>query len=189
MAPIILASASPRRAELLRNAGIAFEIRVSHVPEVHVSGESAESYVRRLARAKAEAIEAPGRIVLGADTTVCVDGDILEKPRDGADAARMLRLLSGRWHDVMTGICLVRDGAHSVDCALTRVRFSDLGAEEIAAYIASGEPMDKAGGYGIQGLASKWVESIEGCYFNVVGLPVSLVWRRLQKWVAPEACV
>ncbi len=188
MEPIILASASPRRAELLRNAGIAFDVRVSHVPEVHVAGESAESYVRRLARAKAEAIEAPGRIVLGADTTVCVDGEILEKPRDGADAARMLRLLSGRWHDVMTGICVRWDEAQAVDGALTRVRFVELAEAEIAGYVASGEPMDKAGAYGIQGLASKWVAAIEGCYFNVVGLPVSLVWRHLQKRVPLGPC-
>lgn len=177
---IILASASPRRAELLRNAGIEFEVRVSNVPEIHVPGETAEAYVRRLAQAKAEAVAQAGRIVLGADTTVCVDGSLLEKPADAEDAVRMLLRLSGRWHEVKTGICLIRDGETVSDCATTRVRFLEMSEEEIRGYAASGEPLDKAGAYGIQGLASKWIESIEGCYFNVVGLPVSLVWKHLR---------
>jgi septum formation protein len=189
MTPIILASGSPRRAEILTRAGIPFEIRVSHVPEIREPGESATDYVCRLARSKAIAVGAqPGRIVLGADTTVCVEEAILEKPADEADAGRMLRLLSGRVHEVKTGICLVRDTDVVVDYATSRVRFSKMTEAEIAFYVASGEPMDKAGAYGIQGLASRWVEGVEGCYLNVVGLPVALVWQHLRKWVEDSAC-
>ncbi len=184
---LVLASQSPRRAELLRNAGIAFEVLPAHVPEEAMSGEPPRDYVVRLARAKALAVLAqrPDALVLGADTTVVVDEHILEKPRDPDDAARMLRLLSGRAHQVMTGVCLAwvhRDTARSnARVEVTEVRFTRLADDAIAEYVRSGEPMDKAGAYAIQGMASRWVERISGCYFNVVGLPVPLVWRMLRE--------
>jgi septum formation protein len=176
---LVLASQSPRRREILTAAGIDFVAHAVSVPEEHRAGESPESYVLRLAEAKARAVAAPGDIVLGADTVVVAGGQILEKPRDGVDAARMLALLSGREHDVITGICLLRDDRKILDTALTRVHFAVLSAADIAAYVASGEPMDKAGAYAIQGLASKFIHRIEGDYFNVVGLPVALVYRHL----------
>jgi septum formation protein len=175
---LMLASQSPRRAEILRQAGIPFEVRAADIDETPLIGERAEDFVRRLAEAKALAVE--GELVLAADTTVVVDDAILEKPVDAADAVRMISLLSGRRHQVMTGICLRRGEQRIVDAAITDVWFSAMSASDIAEYVASGEPMGKAGGYGIQGLASKYVERIEGCYFNVVGLPVSMVWRYLQ---------
>jgi len=178
---LVLASQSPRRAEILRNAGIPFTVRVADVDETPLEAERPGSYVRRLAESKARAIEAaPGEIVLGADTTVVAAGEILAKPVDAADARRMLRLLSGRRHEVLTGICLLRDGEALRDHASTAVWFAPLTESEIEEYVNSGEPMDKAGAYAIQGLASRYVERIEGCYFNVMGLPVSLVWRHLK---------
>lgn len=177
---LILASQSPRRQEILTNAGIPFILRVSGVEETRVAGELPADYVRRLARAKAEAVDCdPGDIVLGADTVVVVGDQVLEKPADEEDAQRMLRLLSGRDHRVLTGICLRRQEGIVVDLSETVVRFAPLSDEEIEGYVASGEPMDKAGAYAIQGLASRFVERIEGCYFNVVGLPISLVYRHL----------
>jgi len=138
----------------------------------------------RLAREKADAIEAgPDQIVLGADTTVVCESEILGKPADSADAARMLRLLSGRAHDVITGICLRNSTKQTVEAATTRVWFCPLSESEIASYVATGEPMDKAGAYGIQGLASTFVTRIDGCYFNVMGLPISLVYARLRAFV------
>lgn len=179
----MLASQSPRRSEILRQAGIPFVVRVAGVDESPHAGETPEEYVRRLAVAKASAVEAkPDEIVLGADTTVVVDGEILAKPENIEDARRMLRLLSGRRHEVMTGICLRSVRRAICDCASTEVVFSTLTKNEIAAYVASGEPMDKAGAYAIQGLASKFVERIEGDYFNVMGLPVALVYRYLETW-------
>jgi septum formation protein len=178
---LILASQSPRRREILERAGIEVQVCVAGVDESMVAGESPEEHVRRLARAKAEAVPVPeGGIVLGADTAVVVDGEILGKPADPDDAARMLRLLSGRWHEVVTGICLRAAGGLIADAQTTRVRFAPLTEDEIRRYAGSGEPMDKAGGYAIQGLASKFIERIEGCYFNVVGLPMALVYRRLR---------
>ena len=180
---VVLASQSPRRSELLRSAGIPFVVRVSGVPEVRTPGESAYDYVKRLAVDKARAVErGPGEVVLAADTTVVVDEMVLEKPADAAEARRMLELLSGRTHQVLTGICLRGEHEEVVDVALTHVRFSRLTAQEIAEYAASGEPSDKAGGYAIQGRAAKFVESIDGCYFNVMGLPVSLVYRHLKRF-------
>ncbi len=180
---LLLASASPRRAEILRAAGIPFEVRPSQIDETRRPGEPAGEYVRRLAREKArQAPAAPNQIVLSADTTVSVEGAILEKPVDDADAARMLHLLSGRTHEVVTGICLRQGERYVVDAEATRVRIAVLTADEISEYVASGEPMDKAGGYAIQGLASRYIERVEGCYFNVVGLPISLVWRRLKEF-------
>jgi septum formation protein len=165
---------------LLATAGIPFEVRVGDVSEMRGEGESPEDYVRRLAREKAEAVARPGEIVLGADTVVVVDGDVLEKPRDATDARAMLARLSGKAHTVITGVCLLHHLGAVVECAATEVRFAAMTADEIDTYVASGEPMDKAGGYAIQGLASKFVERIEGCYFNVMGLPLSLVYRMLK---------
>ena len=182
MPELILASQSPRRSELLAAAGFQFTVRVRPVEEVRIAGEHPRDYVRRLAREKANAAwERIGEIVLGADTVVVVDEHVLEKPRDAEDAASMLRRLSGREHTVMTGICLRHTGGVIVDHAETLVRFAPLSDAEIASCVASGEPMDKAGAYAIQGLASKFVERIDGCYFNVVGLPVSLVYGHWKK--------
>jgi len=177
---LILASASPRRAELLRAAGISFIVRIANVDESVHDGESPRDYVRRVAREKASAVErGADEFVLAADTTVVVDDAILAKPLDSGDAARMLRQLSGRWHDVLTGVCLVRGGKVDLRVADTRVEFAPMSEAEIAAYVASGEPMDKAGAYGIQGLASRFVREVRGSYTNVVGLPVALVYDML----------
>ncbi len=177
---LILASASPRRRELLDNAGIVFSVRVAAVDETRGEEESAVEYVRRLAESKARAVpRAPDEIVLGADTTVVIGRHVLEKPRDAADARRMLTLLAGQTHEVITGICLSHDRGAVVEHSITRVEFAPLSPEAIDAYIATGEPFDKAGAYAIQGRASCFITRIEGCYFNVVGLPVSLVARRL----------
>ncbi len=178
---LVLASQSPRRAEILRNAGIPFMVRASAVDESPHEGERALEYVERLAQAKASAIAAAAdEIVLGADTTVVIDGEMLAKPADEADARRMLAKLAGRRHEVITGVCLKR-GADSVcDSAVTEVWFTAMSEEEIADYAASGEPLDKAGAYAIQGLASKFIEKINGCYFNVVGLPIAMVYGHLR---------
>ncbi len=181
---LILASASPRRRELLAQAGFAFEVRPAHVNEDPKPGEDAIAYVTRLAREKAQAVfDGMGdaeAVVLGADTTVEVDGQILAKPEDAADAARMLRLLSGRTHRVMTGVAVVTKGRAEVAAEVTGVRFVTLSDAEIAAYVATGEPMDKAGAYAIQGRAGRWIPRVEGCYFNVVGLPLALVTTMLE---------
>jgi septum formation protein len=184
---LILASQSPRRRELLTVAGFRFSVREKPVEEVRGPREDPVTYVRRLARAKAEAAwERPGEIILGADTTVAIDDHVLEKPSDTNDASAMLRLLSGRDHTVITGICLLHDRGVVVDHSSTLVRFSPLTDSEIADYVASGEPMDKAGAYAIQGLASKFVEKVDGCYFNVMGLPLSLVYRHWKTLTAPK---
>jgi septum formation protein len=176
---LVLASKSPRRQQILRDAGIPFTVRAADILEVRRTGESPIDYVRRLAEEKAFAVPIhPGEVVLGADTTVAIDEHVLEKPRDTADALRMLTLLSGREHEVITGICLRTGARKIIDSATTRVRVAQLTPEELEAYAASGEPMDKAGGYGIQGLASKFVERIDGSYSNVVGLPLAVVYRR-----------
>lgn len=229
---LILASASPRRKELLAQAGFRFEVRPAHVNEDVRAGEDAIAYVVRLAREKAERVfeemsgmregfdshslrreramngapdpgglrpmlspvseSRPGApansdksadqelVVLGADTTVTVDGAILAKPEDAADAARMLRLLSGRTHRVITGVAVVAAKGAEVAAEITGVRFATLSDAEIQAYVATGEPMDKAGAYAIQGRAGKWIPRVEGCYFNVVGLPLALVTTMLE---------
>ncbi len=193
---LVLASASPRRRELLTQAGYSFAVRPAHIIEDLRAGEDPIGYVTRLAREKAEAIlrelSAPvaghreGRdnddplLVLGADTTVTLDNHILAKPENQADAARMLRLLSGRTHRVITGVAIAAEAGTQVAAEVTAVRFNTLSEEEIAAYVATDEPMDKAGAYGIQGRAARWIPRIEGCYFNVVGLPLALVSHMLE---------
>lgn len=177
---LILASASPRRAEILSAAGISFKLSTPpNIDESLIKGESPREHAARLARLKAEAV--PGDLVLGADTVVVVDGRILGKPRTVNEAAEMLRLLSGRAHEVITGVCLKSPMETVVDVEETTVWFMILCEEEIVAYVASGEPMDKAGAYGIQGLASKFVSHIEGSYTNVMGLPVTLVYQMLRR--------
>src|ERR1017187_3280251 len=176
---LVLASASPRRRELLAQAGYTFTVQPADILEDVRPGEEAIAYVTRLAREKAQAVYAqladPASIVLGADTTVTVDREILAKPTDPQDAARMLRLLSGRPHGVVTGVALVSAESAEVAAEVPAVRFLPLSDEEIAAYVATGEPLDKAGAYAIQGRAARWIPRIEGDYFNVVGLPIALV--------------
>jgi septum formation protein len=191
---LVLASASPRRQELLRNAGVAFVVQAADIPEIPREGEAPRPFAERLAREKAQAVfrKRPADFVLGADTIVIVDGAIMGKPRDAADAARMLRLLSGRVHEVITGVCLAgpllsadQQGLTTtfsdVRFEITRVTMSALDDDDIHAYVATGEPMDKAGAYAIQGRASRWISRVEGDYFNVVGLPVALVSRMLRE--------
>jgi septum formation protein len=191
---LVLASASPRRRELLIQAGFTFEVRPADIPEEPRPGEDPIAYAVRLAREKAEAVyteltrsatadpstalrsaQDDSFVVLGADTTVTLDNHILGKPENAADAARMLRMLSGRTHRVITGVAVVSAARTEVAAELTAVKFLTLSDEEIAAYIATGEPMDKAGAYAIQGRAARWIPRIEGDYFNVVGLPIALV--------------
>jgi septum formation protein len=191
---LVLASASPRRQELLRNAGIEFVVHPAHVPEVPRPGELPAPYAERLAREKAQAVfrQRNNDFVLGADTIVVVDGLILEKPAGAVDAARMLRLLSGRTHQVITGVCLIgpqlktanselKTGFEDTRSETTEVTLSALTEDDIRFYVASGEPMDKAGGYAIQGIASRWIPRIEGDYSNVVGLPIALVFGMLRE--------
>jgi septum formation protein len=177
MVRLILASASPRRAELLRAAGYAFEIEPADVDESAAPAEPAEDYVLRVAGEKAQAVlrRCPDCTVLAADTTVVVDGIMLGKPADDEHARQMLARLSGRAHRVLTGVALAREGREVRALASTLVRFAVLTPADIDWYVASGEPRDKAGAYGVQGLASRFVEGIEGSYTNVVGLPVALV--------------
>ncbi|MGA3033827.1 MAG: Maf family protein [Terracidiphilus sp.] len=191
---LVLASASPRRRELLAQVGYQFEVQPANVPEDPLPEEDAIVYVTRLAREKAEAVfrelctrnregerqHGQRLAVLGADTTVTLDNEILGKPENAADATRMLRLLSGRSHRVITGVAVVTETGVEVAAEVTAVRFLTLSDEEIAAYVATGEPMDKAGAYGIQGHAARWIPRIEGCYFNVMGLPLALVCSMLE---------
>jgi septum formation protein len=189
---LVLASASPRRQELLRNAGIPFVARPTDIPEIPKEGEAPRVFAERMAREKALAAFDRGsdEFVLGADTIVVLDLEILGKPRDYADAARMLRLLSGRTHQVITGVCLLgpelsqnhkENTFEAVRSEITTVTMNALSETDIQSYTVSGEPMDKAGAYAIQGRASRWVLRIDGDYFNVVGLPVSLVYRMMQE--------
>ena len=194
-ATLVLASASPRRQELLRNAGIPFVVQPTDIPEIPREGESAKACGERLAREKALAVfrDWPKDLILGADTIVVVDGEMLGKPRDAEDAARMLRLLSGRTHQVTTGVCLVgpsglrtenrqlTTGFEDTRSETTLVTMHPLTDDDILFYVSTGEPMDKAGAYAIQGIASRWISRIEGDYFNVVGLPVALVCRMLRE--------
>ena len=176
---LILASASPRRAELLTAAGIPFEVRPAHIDERIHPGEEAVAYASRVALEKARVVQAAsdGRPVLAADTVVVVDRQILGKPADSDDAKRMLRMLSGRAHEVVTAVVLVSEkGSFVTGTEVTTVEFMLLNNAEIDWYVATGEPSDKAGAYAIQGLASRFVTRIEGSYSNVVGLPVALVY-------------
>jgi septum formation protein len=178
---LILASASPRRHELLLAAGIDHVIVPTHVPELRGLAESAEDFVIRLAVEKATAVPVTGQdVVLGADTAVCIDGEIFGKPNDPADAERMIRALSGRTHLVHTGICLRSESRAVTEIATTEVEFLALSDSEVEEYTRSGEGLDKAGAYGIQGRASRFVMSVRGSYPNVVGLPVSLVYIHLK---------
>jgi septum formation protein len=201
---LVLASASPRRQELLRNAGIPFEVQPADIDETPLAGEPPRAHAERLAREKVLAVvqTRQQQCVLGADTIVVIDDTILGKPSDADDAARMLRLLAGRTHEVITGVCMVgramsagqvpvgRDDAPPTTenrqlrtaSETTLVTMSDLSDAEIREYVATGEPMDKAGAYAIQGLASRWIPRIEGDYSNVVGLPIALVYRMLCQW-------
>lgn len=181
MTPLILASSSPRRSEILTAVGWPFETHPAGVDETRLADEGPEDFVTRLARAKAEAV-AQSRLfglVLGADTTVLVDGEILEKPRDAEDARRMLRRLGGGWHEVLTGVALVRaeTGRASVGLERTRVRFAETTDAEIDWHVTTGDVLDKAGAYAIQGRAALFIEAIDGDYWNVVGLPVRLVYE------------
>jgi septum formation protein len=209
---LVLASASPRRQELLRRAAIPFTVDPTDIPEIPEPGEAADAFTQRLARAKARVVASrhPDQYVLGADTTVVVQNEILNKPENGEDARRMLRLLSGRSHQVITGVCLIvpigggqqemsisqqpfNTGNAKVETVLedvrseiTTVAFSALTDGEIDFYVSTCEPMDKAGAYAIQGIASRWITRIDGDYSNVVGLPVALVYRMLRKHGAVE---
>jgi septum formation protein len=183
---IILASASPRRAEILRNAGIACEVRPVVFDETRHPGELRADYVRRLALGKARAAASqyggPGEsLLVGADTIVVAGDEILGKPESAAEARRMLRLLSGAEHEVHTGVAIVRrpSSAEGVIDETTRVTFASLSGDDIDRYIASGEPLDKAGAYAIQGIAGRYITRIDGCYFNVVGLPLARLWSLL----------
>jgi septum formation protein len=181
---LVLASASPRRRELLTQAGFIFSVAPASISEDLRPGENPLAYVTRLALEKAQSVyarldpqeEEERAFVLGADTTVVApNGEVLGKPADVADAARMLRLLSGATHQVMTGVAVVSASGIEIAAEVTHVSMLTLSDQEIAAYIATGEPMDKAGAYAIQGYAARWIPRIQGCYFNVVGLPVALV--------------
>jgi len=190
--PLVLASTSPRRRELLARIGLAFRVQVADVPEHAHPRDCPEATVRRLAVEKGEPVAraCPGELVVSADTVVAVDGEILGKPSGVDEAGRMLARLSGRWHEVWTGYALQRaaaDGSleRDVQACRSRVRFHELSAPQVRAYAASGEPLDKAGAYGIQDLGALLVETIEGDYFNVMGLPVAHLARRLLRFAKP----
>jgi septum formation protein len=186
---LVLASSSPRRQELLRNAGFEFVVQPANIPEELQEGETPKTFTERLAREKAlaafrqRAVDSRNNqedIVLGADTVVIIDDQILCKPEDAEEAFRMLRKLSGRTHQVTTGVCLVGKGFCDVRSETASVTMAQLSDDDIRAYVATGESFDKAGGYGIQGVISRWIARIDGNYFNVVGLPVSLVYQMLR---------
>lgn len=189
LVPLVLASASPRRAELLRGVGVPFEVVVPQISEDRQeAADSVESLAKGIALAKATSVSRSrqGRIVVGADTLVVCDDEVLGKPRSETEATEMLERLSGRDHSVVTGVALCRsengEVESVVECERTIVTFKRLGKDEISAYVATGEPFDKAGGYGIQGKGAFLVERIAGCYFNVVGLPLSRLYEMLRRW-------
>lgn len=176
---LVLASGSPRRAEILTSVEWPFKKIVPDVDETEQAGESPEDYVTRLAKEKAEAVakESPDSIVLGADTTVVINDHILGKPIDTADARRMIRMLAGNWHDVLTGVAVVKNSSTSVAIQRTSVKFSSMTESEIEYLVDRGDPLDKAGAYAVQAQAALFIEGIKGDYWNVVGLPISLVYR------------
>ena len=177
---LVLASGSPRRTEILERAGWPHEVIVAGIDETLRPQEPPATYVQRLARSKAEAVaqRLEEGLVLGADTTVVIESQILGQPEDDADAKRMLRLLNGKWHEVLTGVALVRVGGESrVDYETTRVHFAEMSESEIDWYISTGEPFGKAGAYAIQGKAALFIEEIQGDYFNIMGLPIRLVYK------------
>jgi septum formation protein len=183
---IVLASRSPRRAEIFRAVGWPFETMAAGIDERRGVSEDAVTYVKRLAQTKAEAVarKLSSGLVLGADTVVVIGGEILGKPRDRDDSRRMLTLLSGKWHEVLTGVFMLRIGENTrsaADCESTRVRFGEMSGAEIEWYVATGEPMDKAGAYAVQGRAALFIEEIQGDYFNIVGLPIRLVYELSRK--------
>lgn len=181
----ILASASPRRRELLESIRLPFDVLPSEIPEVHGEGESPEEYVARLSREKANTLgqQHPARWVIAADTTVLLGDQLLEKPVDRVDAARMLGAISGRTHTVYTGVTLlnVENGYHDTRVAESEVRMLPLSDSDIEWYVATGEPLDKAGAYAVQGIGAMFIESIHGSYTNVVGLPLALLFQMLRK--------
>ena len=183
---LILASGSPRRSEILTSVGWPFQKHVADIDESERSGELPEDYVVRLAREKAEAVAAyhPGRLVLGADTTVVIGGQIVGKPNDLEHAREMLRILSGHWHDVLTGVAIVVDGGTESAMQRTRVKFSQMADDEIAFLAEMGDPLDKAGAYAVQAQAALFIEGIEGDYWNVVGLPINLVYEMVMRKTA-----
>jgi septum formation protein len=181
---VVLASGSPRRREIMTAVGWPFEVRTPDVDESVRPGEDPVDYVQRLAQAKALAVteQIETGLVLAADTTVVIDREILGKPEDDEDAKRMLRLLRGKWHEVLTGVSLVRvNGPTVTSFERTRVRFAAMTKQEIDWYVSLGEPLGKAGAYGIQGPAALFIEEIEGDYLNIVGLPIRLVYELWQK--------
>jgi septum formation protein len=180
---LVLASGSPRRRELLTQAGFTFEVVPADIDETRHPNEAPTDYVRRLALEKAQTIAArhPAATILGADTTVVLAGEVMNKPTDAADAEHMLRLLSNRTHQVHTGVAVVTPTSTSSHVETTHVVFREITEDELATYLASGDAKDKAGAYGIQGYAARWIPRIEGDYFNVVGLPLSRVVELLQQ--------
>ncbi len=181
---LILASGSPRRAEILGFVGWEFEKHVANIDETEKVGETPADYVQRLAVEKAQAVAAQfeNKLVLGADTIVVIDNKIIGKPVDFDGAREMLRMLSGRWHKVLTGVALVKDSQVKVDLQTTRVKFNDLDEDEIEFLVLNGEPLDKAGAYAVQAQAALFIEEIQGDYWNVVGLPINLVYRLVQEF-------
>jgi septum formation protein len=179
----ILASASPRRRELLESIGLEFEIIPSHIPEVRAAGESAEEYVARLSREKAAAVagEHPGRWIIAADTTVLLGDELLEKPADPVDAARMLTAIAGKTHTVYTGVTLLGPGYSDTRVSESEVRMLPLSAGDIEWYVGTGEPLDKAGSYAVQGKGAMFIDSIHGSYTNVVGLPLATLFLMLRR--------
>jgi septum formation protein len=179
----ILASASPRRRELLESIGLEFEVIPSHIPEVRAAGESPEEYVARLSREKAAAVarEHPGRWIIAADTTVLLGDELLEKPADGVDAVRMLTTISGKTHTVYTGVTLLGSGYSDTRVSESEVRMLSLSGADIAWYVGTGEPLDKAGSYAVQGRGAMFIDSIHGSYTNVVGLPLATLFLMLRR--------
>ncbi len=180
---LILASGSPRRSEILTSVGWEFEKIVADIDETELEGELPEDYVKRLAKEKAQAVANlnPDRVVLGADTTVVINKQIIGKPVDLDDARRILRLLSGNWHEVLTGVAVVKNGETQVGIQSTKVKFADLSEAEVEYLVVHGEPLDKAGAYAVQAQAALFIEGIDGDYWNVVGLPISLVYDLVRK--------